>query len=108
MIEWTRHAMTRARERSGLTVQQLTKRISQMLNQGRYYEPGQWARDEDGELWVNVDGPKGKATAVLVPHDEDPGCYSVITIRKANVFRQGEDQDKQLQDRPFKRLLGGT
>jgi hypothetical protein len=106
-LHWTDHAKAQAKARSGHPLRQLTRHIEKALRQGNYYCPSERIQERNGnkdEMWVAVDGPRGKATAVVV--DEDDGLL-VITVRESESCTQGESALRPMRHLPFKDLLGG-
>ncbi len=108
-VNWTKHAEERAAERSGHPLRRLARRIEQAVRTGKVYRPSneiiERSSGEESEMWVVVDGPKGKATAVVVDRDDE---LLVITVRESESCQQGEKaQRKGTGYYPFKDLLGG-
>jgi len=99
-VNWTRHAKERADERSGLSHKEIEKRCWDAYC-GKAY--GYWPSFSPTTCWVEVDGPKGRATAV-VELDRSYGAILIITIRESETCGQGERANRPLIHNPFERL----
>lgn len=105
-VRWTEHAKERAKERSGHPLRRLARRIVQAVRKGHFYEPSAKVRKVLGEVWVVVDGPRGKATAVVQELDNE---LLVITVRESETCQQGEIALRGPTGYfPFKELLQGV
>jgi hypothetical protein len=104
-VQWTEHAKRRAKERSGHPLRRLARRIEQAVRKGQFYSPGERIRRVPGEMWVVVDGPKGKATAIVQPLPEG---LTIVTVRESETCQQGEGVHRGSGNFLFKTLLQGV
>lgn len=102
-VQWTRHALERAVERSGLSKRVIEQWVwDAWTTKGPGYFPGV----EPGTVWVKIDGPVGKATAVCSVSEDGEGVV-IITVRESETVGQGERANEKLTHRPFANLLKG-
>lgn len=108
-VRWTNHARERAQERSGHPISWLSACIAERIQKGEFYQPSEELRlrcsGDLSEKWVVADGPKGKATAIVVDRGED--CHLVITVRESETVQQGEHTFRRNGHYPFRDLLVG-
>ena len=98
---WSEHAKARADERSGLPHAEIERLVwDAWTTNGPGYFPGV----EPGSVWVKVDGPKGKATAVCTLARSQDGVL-IITVRESETAGQGERASEPMTHRPFEKLL---
>ncbi len=96
-------------ERSGHPLKRLARRFVDAYRKGEFYKPGPEiiarSSKDDSEMWIVADGPKGRATAVVILVHEE---LVVITIRESESCQQGEASLRKSSGHfPFKELLGG-
>ena len=99
-VNWTNHARERADERSGLPHEEIERRCWDAYC-GKAY--GYWPTFSPTTCWVAVDGPKGRATAVVGLDRFNDGIL-IITIRESETCGQGERAKEVLSHRPFEKL----
>ena len=99
-VTWTHHAKERADERSGLPYEEIERRCWDAYC-GKAY--GYWPTFSPTTCWVAVDGPKGKATAIVGLDRFNDGLL-IITIRESETCGQGERAKEVLSHKPFKKL----
>ena len=99
-VNWTNHARERADERSGLPHAEIEKRCWDAYC-GKAY--GYWPTFSPTTCWVAVDGPKGRATAI-VGLDRSNEAILIITVRESETCGQGERAQEALSHRPFEKL----
>lgn len=97
-VLWSRHALERLRERIGTDPAGPTARIASAIRERAAWVPGPHARQTEGEVWIALDGPKGKGTAVVV---RDGRAWRVVTLRESETCTQGERAGEALTHRPF-------
>ena len=99
-VNWTKHAWERADERSGLPHEEIERRCWDAYC-GKAY--GYWPTFSPTTCWVEVDGPKGRATAVVGLDRSNDGIL-IITIRESETCGQGERAQQVLSHKPFAKL----
>jgi hypothetical protein len=99
-VQWTHHAKDRADERSGLRHTEIEKRCWDAYC-GKSY--GYWPKNKPRECWVAVDGPRGKATAIVTLNSDGDGIL-IVTIRESETCGQGERANEPMRHRPFAAL----
>lgn len=99
-VHWTKHAKERADERSGLPHEEIEKRCWDAYC-GKAF--GYWPTFSPTTCWVVVDGPKGKATAIVGLDRYGDGIL-IITVRESETCGQGERATEALTHRPFEKL----
>ncbi len=104
-VYFSEHAKEQAKARSGHPLRRLARRIEQHIRLGTVYRPSERVARDVGEMWIVVDGPKGKATAVVQVRDGDA---HVITVRDSSQFSQGEQSLRGHGHFPFRDLLVGV
>lgn len=103
-VQWTDHARERAEERSGLPEAEIERRVwAAWCGKGMAY----WPAHSPNQCWVKVDGPKGKATAIVELSRTGDGAV-IITVRESETAGQGERADEKLTHKPFANLLKGV
>lgn len=105
-VFWTEHAERRAKERSGHTLHRLSRQIEEAVRKCEVYRPSarrfKRGSDHPNEMWVVVDGPIGRATAVVYIEDEE---IHVVTVRDSESCSQGGSTLRKPGNFPFKDLL---
>lgn len=103
-VRWTDHARERAAERSGLSEYEIERKVWAAWC-GK--AAGYWPSHTPNQCWVKVDGPKGKATAIVDLSRDGEGAL-IITVRESETAGQGERADEKLTHKPFANLFKGT
>ncbi|MFA6295801.1 MAG: hypothetical protein WC663_00425 [Patescibacteria group bacterium] len=110
MILLTGHAIDQSIKRTGCDADALIAIITKAYLANTYYvpttKPKQW-KDID-QMWVSIDGPKGKGFAILVNTTLDRKFdevydWKVTTVCDSNTFTQS-DRNERLTHSPFARL----
>ena len=111
MIHATWHAVQQAHSRLGLrdSPDALSAAVVRAAADSRnVYHPPKRA-GEPTEVWVELEGPKGPGTAILVALGTGPAReYSVVTVRSAQHVAQGARAKQAHTHRPFAALADIT
>jgi len=107
MIHATFHATHQAHSRLGLTnIPQIVAAavVRAAADSRNVYHPPKRA-GEPAEVWVELEGPKGPGTAILVALGTGPDReYSVVTVRSARHVAQGARAMQAHTHQPFAAL----